>query len=165
MRHFSELDIMDLASIMARSEPGERFTTAQIGAMGGIKRRARTRAVVEFCRTIKFEDISLHGIAWVMRELFGSAVSHQMLLAWATPGRTASDRVDFAKLAQTITADMRSDAQRVLVELSKEWAEAKKMAAAMAWKASSKKTMKAPTVAKLEAPTGARGGQTTLPQD
>lgn len=67
------------------------------GLMGGIKRRARARAVIAFVQAIAPPppDATITTTRQLMRALFGHAVSvNDLHRHFATPGRRANDRAD-----------------------------------------------------------------------
>lgn len=92
------------------------------GRLGGVKRVARNRLIIAFCKELVFKDISLHTMKFAMRQLFGVAVAHEDLLAWATTGRKADSRVDRAQVLAVLDAgDVRARATARTALLDKQW--------------------------------------------
>lgn len=129
MKYFNDHNVRDVAEIFLSIPVGEKMSPAMRGRIGGIKRRARNAAIIAFCHKLKFKDISLSCMRRVMRELFGIAVANEDLLAWATPGRKADDRVDLDQLFKNISLDKKNEAAQLLRELDQEWVLLKKQAA------------------------------------
>jgi hypothetical protein len=117
MRFFSESDLSEVALILLASS--SKSSTA--GLLGGVKRRAKNRAIIRFCSRLKFEDISLTAMRHVMRHIFGVSVSNDDLLRWATPGRKADDRVDIDHLLKNISSSTMEDARAQMLMLDQEW--------------------------------------------
>lgn len=110
----------DSTDVLGRSQPQDGFLGAVTGKMGGVRRRAKQRAILEFCRKIQFPDITLHGMKYFMRQLFKTSVSNDKLMEWATPGRKANDRIDFKQLDFIIEA-YRTDAQLLMTRFDWDW--------------------------------------------
>ena len=134
MKHYTKSDVDELAVIYALVNNGEPYSCSTIATIGGVKRRARQRAIVEFCTNMQFEDISLHGMRHVMKKLFGVSVSNNHLVKWATPGRKADNRVNLDLLLGNISQDCKRAAAALLIELDEEWPQLKQLALAEAAK-------------------------------
>ena len=105
---------------LGHRQPQDGFLGAVTGKMGGVRRRAKQRAILEFCRKIQFPDITLHGMKYFMRQLFKTSVSNDKLMEWATPGRKANDRVDLKQLDSIIEA-YRSEATSLMGHFDWDW--------------------------------------------
>lgn len=123
MSFFSDDDLNEVVNIlfMASSSPLLDNKGRINGLLGGVKRRARNRAIINFCSNLEFEDISLTCMRHVMRLLFGVAVNNADLLRWATSGRKANDRVDIDNLLKNISSNIREDAKTQMEMLDTEW--------------------------------------------
>ena len=135
MKYFNDDNVQAVAEIFLSIPAGETMPPAVRGQMGGIKRRARNAAIMAFCHGLKFKDISLISMKKVMRELFGVAVANEDLMAWATPGRKADDRVDVDLMFKDISLNIKIEAEQLLRDLDGEWVLVKKQAAELAAKA------------------------------
>jgi len=127
MTFFTPTDHDDaVQAMLAHPDIGSRHLR---GLMSGIKRRARTRAVIAFVQAIAPPppDATIATTRQLMRALFGHAVSvNDLHRHFATPGRRANDRADPAALAAWL-ADHRerlaADAETRMVELEIAWQE------------------------------------------
>ena len=128
MKYFNADNVRAVADIFLSIPADEPFPPALRGQLGGVKRRAKNAAIIAFCQGLLFEDISLISMKKVMRELFGVAVANEDLMAWATPGRKADDRVDVAQLFKDISLNNKKEAEQLLHELDAEWAQVKQQA-------------------------------------
>ena len=135
MKYFNDDNVRAVAEIFLSIPAGETIPPAVRGQMGGVKRRARNAAIIAFCDGLNFKDISLISMKKVMHDLFGVAVANEDLMAWATPGRKADDRVDLAQLLKDISLNNKKEAEQVLRDLDGEWVLVKKQAAELAAKA------------------------------
>ena len=135
MKYFNDDNVRAMAEIFLSIPAGETIPPAMRGQMGGIKRRARNAAIITFCDELTLKDISLISMKKVMHELFGVAVTNEDLMAWATPGRKADDRVDLVELFKNISLNNKEEAKQVLRNLDEEWVLVKKQAAELAAKA------------------------------
>lgn len=130
MNFFSDEDLNEVVKIfLTASDPLLSSHVRLIsqgrvnGLLGGVKRRARNRAIINFCSNLDFEDISLTSMKHIMRLLFGVAVNNADLLRWATSGRKANDRVDIEYLLKNISSNIKEDAQVHMEMLETEWKE------------------------------------------
>ena len=135
MKYFNNENVQAVAEIFLSIPAGEPIPPAVRGQMGGVKRRARNAAIIAFCDGLQFKDISLISMKKVMHELFGVAVANEDLMAWATPGRKADDRVDLDQLFENISSNIKEEAKQVLHGLDGEWVLVKQQAAELAAKA------------------------------
>lgn len=100
-----------------------------LGILGGIKRRARARAVVAFAHHFRPPppDRSMTTMRHVLLDVFGRAVAHVSLQQeFATPGRKANDRVDQLLLDAWLAAHrarFESEGAQLLAQLNREWRE------------------------------------------
>jgi hypothetical protein len=143
--HFTAEDIAHVAHLFrVKSDPKD--LPILLGLLGGVKRRATSRAKIKFCSSMRFEDISLTAMKHLMQKMFGSAVSNSDLMAWATPGRKADDRVDTEKMLKDISLSEIEQAAAMMRTLHAEWAQVKvqagKLAAPPKRKGKGKKTVK-----------------------
>jgi hypothetical protein len=116
MKFFSESDLTEAALILLTSSK-----PSAAGLLGGVKRRAKNRAIIRFCSRIEFEDISLTAMRHFMRQIFGVSVSNLDLMRWATPGRKANDRVNIDILIKNISPSLIDDAQEQMQMFEQEW--------------------------------------------
>ena len=131
MRYFNHDHVDAVADIMLSVELGEPFSAAAQGKMGGIKRRARTRMVLDFCDKLRFADISLTSMQLAQRIMFDRAVAHADLLKWATPGRKADSRVDMSEVEAFAVAH-KPEAALACQAFEEEWNQVKKLASGKA---------------------------------
>lgn len=133
---FRWFDPRELAELIIRLVTRARTTTTtklryQLTALyGGVARRGRQKAIVEWCLARDFGEVSLHGMRAVQIRLFGKAVANDLLCRhWTTEGRKADQKIDMAALLERADA-LKPDADALLAEIAAEWEAAKSIAAA-----------------------------------
>lgn len=136
MRYFNSADIQEAATAMlAHPGTGDR---ALMGLLSGIKRRARTRALLDFALTLEPAppDASITSMRHLLADLFGRGLSNTTLHQYfGRPGRKADDRVDLSAFGawRATHADMhQADAALLLAGLDEEWDTLTAEAAALA---------------------------------
>ncbi|WP_322058459.1 hypothetical protein [Paraburkholderia sp. J63] len=114
-----------VAAMLAHVDPADR---ALLGTLSGIKRRARTRAVIAFMQRLDPPppDATITTTRALLRVLFsGRAISNNELQRhFATPGRKADDRADAAALRAWLEAHrerLTAAAEQRLRELDQVW--------------------------------------------
>lgn len=114
-----------VAAMLAHTDPADR---ALLGTLSGIKRRARSGALIAFMQHLDPAppDATITTTRHLLRVLFGGrAVSNTALQRhFATPGRKADDRADTAALQAWLDAQrprLEADAARLLAALDGAW--------------------------------------------
>lgn len=113
-----------VAAMLEHSGIGDR---ALQGLLSGIKRRARTRAVIAFIQQLQPgpPDTTITTTRALMLTLFGQAVSvNDLHLHFSTPGRKADDRADPLAMAAWLEcnrARLLQDAEKLMLDLQDAW--------------------------------------------
>lgn len=125
MRFFTETDLFHAIEVMITHD--DLWDMQLLGTMSGIKRRARSRALVAFAKQLSPPppDQSITTIRALLGALFGKSISNNELHRhFATPGRKANDRVDMAQFDEWLDGQkehLQSEAALLLADLDAEW--------------------------------------------
>lgn len=127
MRFFTESDyLVAIAAMLGNTSLND---PSLLGAMSGIKRRARARAMVEFAQQLDPPppDRSITTIRALLGQLFGRSISNNALQQhFATPGRKADNRVDALRWDEWLAKHkprLVDEARKLLSDLNEEWQE------------------------------------------